>query len=174
MSEASKNENDLNILIHFHKDQKQELMFRREREFKIFTWSSSIFIALMGGLLLIVAKKADKPFPLQYNVDEKAVVSFTILLLLLISISWQNRERKFGNQNSKVITDINKLLHCFDKQYFCLLDDKKYPETLLPSKWETWGGKESIMAKERYFRGNLVTVTWLLGVLNIIIIWFLL
>ncbi|NTV41220.1 MAG: hypothetical protein HGA61_03015 [Candidatus Moranbacteria bacterium] len=174
MEDETKRKNDLAILFHFHKDQKQELMFRRAREFKIFSWSSGIFVALMAGLLLVIEKKIETNTVFQFGMGEKFFLSSAILLMAVVSISWQNRERKFGNQNSRVLTDINKLLHCFDSAYFGLVDENDVPKTLLLKKWEKWGGKESLLSVKRYFRGNLVTITWVLGFFDIIIVCFLL
>lgn len=160
-----KNEKNLEIMFHFHKDQMQELMFRRDREFKIFTWSGTIFLSLMG--LLLIVKQSEKILWLQFGIIGKTIATVTVLLLVFYSISWQNRERKLGNRNAKVVAKINKLLHCFDKNYFDIEND----ETLLPLEWKKWG-QADIFSFSRFFRANLITATWLLGSLAICTIWF--
>ncbi len=140
-------------------------MFRREREFKIFTWSSTMFLALMG--VLLVVKKPETILWLQFGLAGRIIASITICILIFYSISWQNRERRLGNRHAQVTASINKLLHCFDNEYF----DLRNGQTLFPIEWENWG-QANISSMKRFLRANLVTATWLLGVLDIFAIWF--
>jgi len=51
-----KNE-DIDTLKYIHTFQMNELIFRREREFKIFTWSGTLFLGLIGLLLILKDKE---------------------------------------------------------------------------------------------------------------------
>ena len=136
-------------------------MFRREREFRIFTWSSTIFLALIGVLLII--KKDENVVWQPLGSYGKAIVTIAIIYLIWFSIRWQNRERELGYRHAKVITGISKILHFFDKGYFS--DDKEF--VLFPDEhWRTWG-KTEVYSSKRYFRANLITGTWSLGFLAI-------
>jgi hypothetical protein len=42
----------IDILKHIHKEQWSEVQYRREREYRIFTWTSNILLALIGALLI--------------------------------------------------------------------------------------------------------------------------
>lgn len=156
--------NELEVLLFLYKDQKDEIMFRREREFRIFTWSNTIFLALMG--LLIVVKQSESILWIQFGISGKVAASATIIFLLFFSIYFQHRERLFGNKNEEIIARINRLLHCFDKGYF----DSNTEETLFPKEWINWG-KRDVLSPRRFLRTNFITATWLLGLMDFIAIW---
>jgi hypothetical protein len=155
---------DVDILKFIHTFQMNELMFRREREFKIFFWSGTLFLGLIS-LLLILEENEDAVWK-SYGTIGTIITSIAVIILGLFSISWQNRERYLGNQNIKVISKINKLLHCFDAEYF----DLEKNAALFPLKWSNWGETE-VYSIKRYFRANLITATWLLCLLVLIMIW---
>jgi len=156
------NESKIEILIHLHKDQKEELMFRRGREFRIFAWSSAVFIALIG---LVIVKPSGDFLWEGHGIGGKIIASIPLFILFFYSIVWQNRERRLGNRNARVVAKIHKLLHCFDKNYF----DSDNEQTLFPVEWEKWG-QSNLLSKERFLRGNLITGTWFLGILAILAI----
>lgn len=157
-----KNE-DLDTLKYIHTFQMNELMFRREREFKIFAWSGTLFLGLIG--LLLILKDEETIVWKLYGIGGRIIASISIIALGLYSISWQNRERRLGNRHAKIVAKINKLLHCFDTEYFGLEKD-----TLFPLEWSNWG-EAKISSIKRYFRANLVTATWFLCLLSFTMIW---
>lgn len=151
------------ILFFTHTNQYQELMFIREREFKIFAWSNSIFIALIGLLAIVDKSKSAIWEPL--GLEGKIIVSVVISLLAFFSISWQNRERKVSNLNAQVISKINKIFSVYEKGKFNMDNNT----SLFPTEWENWG-KSSTNLFKRYFRANLITATWMLCVLCILMV----
>lgn len=153
------------ILMHIYKYQMEQVMFRREREFRIFTWSSTIFLALMGVLLVI--RKDENIVWQPLGLYGKAIVTIALLYLIWFSIRWQNRERELGYRHAKVITGISQVLHFFDKGYFS--DDKEF--VLFPDEhWQAWGNT-NVSSPKRLFRANLITGTWSLGFLAIMMVW---
>ena len=44
-------DNKIDILKFIYQDQRGEMEYRREREYRIFAWSSSLLTALIGALL---------------------------------------------------------------------------------------------------------------------------
>lgn len=120
----------LEVLEHTYKYQIQEVMFRRDREFKIFTWSSALFVALIGALLIV--RNTETIVWQHLGLVGKIIVSITVGLMTIYSISWQNRERRLCCRNAIVITKISKLLHCFDRGYYGLEEET----SLFPSEWE--------------------------------------
>lgn len=157
---------ELTILLHLHKIQYEEANFRRMREIKIFFWSSSLFVAIIGILIAIDQTKTLLWESL--GVCGKVIVTTTIFFFAIFSIMWQNRERRFENEQKKIIAKINKQLFVFEKGYFGL----KKNETLYPneSRWINWGNLE-LNSIKRYFRGNFVTATWVLASLAIVTVW---
>jgi hypothetical protein len=160
-------EQKFKILLHMHSVQFDELNFRRTREFRIFQWSSYVFIALIG--ILISIDKSKTLFWDNLGLYGKIISTITILVFIVFSIIWQNRERKFGHENQQIIAKINKLLFVFDEGNFGLNEN----ETLFINniRWKNWGNTK-LNNKKRFFRGNFITATWLLGILTILMIWF--
>lgn len=167
MSNAMKHtDQELEILLHLHKIQYEEANFRRARELKVFFWSSSIFLAITG--ILVVVDKTKSVLWESLGECGKLVATATILFLAIFSIIWQNRERRFENEQKRIIAKINKQLSVFEKGCFGLENE----ETLYPNedRWINWGNAE-LQSIKRYFRGNLVTATWVLAVLAIVMVW---
>lgn len=156
--------NGVDILKHLYSIQVQELMFRREREFRVFIWSSTIFVAIIG--LLLVSKQTETVIWRHYGIIGKTISSIALFALVVFSISWQNRERIFAVANQRIIAKMNELLHCFDNKYFWFDTEK----TLFPLKWKNWG-QGDVQSISRLFRANLITATWVLGFLSIMMIW---
>ena len=59
-------ENKINTLKFIYQDQRGEMEYRREREYRIFAWSSSLLTALIGALL--ITKQSDLVIWQTYNV----------------------------------------------------------------------------------------------------------
>lgn len=153
-------EKKIDILIHFQNTQYQELMFRRKREFNIFLWTATVFIVLIGTLLTL--ETSNILLWQSYGICGKAAICLIVLLMVFISISWQNRERRFSYTNCKVIVKINSALQAFENNAYMATDD-----TLFPERWKKWGTKPLTNYK-RFIRGNYITTTWFLGLLAII------
>ncbi|HDL01845.1 MAG TPA: hypothetical protein ENH23_06405 [candidate division Zixibacteria bacterium] len=159
-------EREPGILLHLHQIQYSEANFRRARELKVFFWTSSIFLALIGILLIVDSTKTvlwDS-----FGCSGKIVATATLLFLAIFSITWQNRERRFENEQKRMITKINKLFRVFEEGAYGLGEE----ETLYPKedRWTNWGNAE-LHTMSRYFRSNLVTATWVLAVLAIAMLW---
>lgn len=157
-------EKKIEILIHLQKIQFEEVMARRKREFNTFVWTVTLFVFFIA--VLAVSDKSKEIVWKSYGNMGKAVVSAILLLVVLFSITWQNRERKFLNGNQKVIARINKALHAFESNLF--IPDEADP--ILPVEWQDWGSTK-ISAFRRLLKPNYITATWLLGVLSIVMVW---
>jgi hypothetical protein len=161
-------ENKTDILKFVFQDQRNEMQYRREREYRIFTWSSSILSALIGALL--ITKQTGTMIWQPYGVFGNIVASAAVALITIYSVLWHFRNSKFRGQNAQVISRINKLLHCFEKGYF-----DKSGSALFPSEWIDYGkdGKRSSLQKllGRIFAVNYTSATVLLGILALIMIW---
>lgn len=165
-SDKKLTDQELEILLHMHKSQFDEANFRRMREIKIFLWSGSLFVAIIG-ILVAVDNSKDVLWD-SFGIIGKIVVSVTIAVFCIFSIIWQNRERKFENEHKRVIAKINKCLFVFEKGCFGLdQEDTLYPNE---KRWKYWGDAK-IKRIKRFFRGNFITATWVLALLAISMVW---
>jgi len=165
--EESLTETKLDILKFIHQEQRGEIEYRREREYRVFTWSSTILSALIGALL--ITKQTDLVWK-TYGLWGNAVASLTVLLIVFYTTSWLMRNERFRGQNAQVISRIDHLLHCFDKGYFTSDDT-----ALFPASWGGWGDSAQQPARRRtlrrLFAANYISATVLLGLLAVIMIW---
>ena len=157
-------DNKIEILKFICQIQFEELNFRREREYRVFTWASSVLFALIGALLIY--KQNTQELLTFYGITGKIIVSITVLLLILFSVSWLNRNRKYRGQNAKVIANISKILHCYDEGFY----DPENNTALFPTEWESYGGRHMMFAS-RFLRANYATATFFIGILAILMIW---
>jgi hypothetical protein len=168
MENENRGENKMDILKFVFQDQRSEMQYRREREYRIFSWSSSILSALIGALL--ITHQTGSIIWQPYGIWGNMVASAAVFLIAFYSVLWHFRNNKFRGQNAEIISRINKLLHCFEKNYF-----DKSDEALFPDKWTDYGKdrKKSSFQKVlgRIFAANYTSATVLLGVLAIIMIW---
>jgi hypothetical protein len=160
-------ETQLDILKFIHDEQRSEIQYRREREYRVFTWSSSILSALIG--LLLVTKQTNLLWK-TYGIWGNAVASLAVLLIVIYSTLWLARTERFRGQNAQVISRIDHLLHCFEKGYFT--DDDT---ALFPPAWSGYGDSAQQpalrRAPRRLFDANYISATVLLGALTVIMVW---
>mgnify|MGYP001628024746 FL=1 len=151
----------INVLIHFQNVQYQELFYRRKFEFHIFLWTAIIFIVLSNSILI---ETTNSLLWKDFGCSGKLLMSGLIFFISFFSIKWQNKEREYSHRTCRVIAKISRALKAFDKNYFIKED------TLFPEKWKYWGN-DHLYILSRYFKPNFVTVTWILGMFTILIVW---
>jgi hypothetical protein len=160
-------ETKIDILKFIHQDQRSEMQYRREREYRIFTWSGSVLSALIGALL--ITKQTDIIWR-SYGGWGNLVASIAVFLIVIYSTQWHLRNDRFRGQNAQVIARIDKLLHCFDKGYFT-----SDATTLFPDEWGDYGKSRKSSAfqriRNRLLAANYISATVLLGILAVIMIW---
>jgi ABC-type transport system involved in Fe-S cluster assembly fused permease/ATPase subunit len=147
--------------------QRQEIRYRDERQHNIFTWSSSILIAVMGAL--IATKQSEVIIWGAYGLTGKIMASLIIAFLVFFSVQWQIRNRKYIADNDAVIQKIDYLLHYYDKGYF----DPQNTESLFPEKWfqQYPTPKEKLNFWGRLKSLNYTSATFILGALTLLMIW---
>jgi len=162
-------ETKIDILKYVHQAQRGEMHYRREREYRIFTWSSSILLALIGALL--ITKQTESIIWKSYGTWGSVIASAAVSLIVVYSTAWHFRNNRFRGQNAQVISRIDRLLHCFDEDYF-------EPEgaALFPDAWADYGqrgykGSALQRLRGRLFGANYISATVVLGVLALIMIW---
>lgn len=166
MANANKNSSDKIELLRFlYEDRIGEVKFLRERQEKIFAWSSNIFMALIGALLIIEPSKA----PVwAFTVQSKFVASLAIIVLIIFSMRWQQRTRRWHNESGQVIQSMQRLFHCYEKGYF---DPNNEEFILFPLRWSNSEGEKPRNFFQRMFAANFVSATVILGVLTIVMVW---
>ena len=154
----------VDLLKHMELIQREELKYRRELQYKIFAWSNSIFLLLIGALL--VTNPSENAVWLSFGFWGKLVASATVLLTVVFSLQWQNRNRKLHVDTAGVIKRIDCLLHYFDKGYF----DPQKEITIFPQHWSDYG-EEKVNIKTRLGTINYASATTMLGGLAIAMVW---
>jgi len=161
-------EDKIDILKFVFQDQRAEMQYRREREHRIFTWSTSILSGLIGALL--ITKQTGLMIWQPYGIWGNVVASTAVVLITMYSVLWHLRNNKFSGQNAQVISRINKLLHCFEKGYY-----DSSGAALFPDEWTDYGKdrKKSSFQKimARVLALNYTSATTFLGILALIMIW---
>ena len=79
------------ILLHFNTTYWSQLNYHREKEYKIFVWTSGILIAVLAGLL--TTKQGEIPVYLYYGVTGRVVASGGVIAWMYCSLWLQKRER---------------------------------------------------------------------------------
>ena len=161
---AQKSSEKLEMLKFLYSSRLAEVNFLRERQDKIFSWSSGIFMALIGAMLIF--KKDEIPVVVN-TIESKVIASFAILVFLIFSVSWQQRNRLWQSENGQVIQKMEHLFHCFDPGYYT--DDEKL--MLFPSRWADPAIEEPPKFWKRVLAPNYLSATIVLGLLALIMIW---
>lgn len=153
----------IDILKYIKQDQRGEMQYRRERTYRIFTWSSNILLALIGALL--ITRQPEDLVWKAYGGWGKVVASAAVVLVVVYSTAWHRRNDRYRGQNAQVLSRIDKAFHCFEEGYFD-------PEggALFPDEWSDYGQKMPTL-RRRLSGANYVSATFLLGVLALIMIW---
>jgi ABC-type transport system involved in Fe-S cluster assembly fused permease/ATPase subunit len=158
-------EDKVDLLKHMELIQRAELNQRREREYKIFTWSSNILLALIGALL--IARQSQGIVWLQYGFWGKVTASITVVLLVIFSVQWQNKNRRWHIENGGTIQRIDYLLHYYEKGHF----DPEGEVTIFLERWREGYSMEDLRIVKRLTSVNYVSATAILGFLAIVMIW---
>ena len=156
----------LELLKHLHLVIRDELNNLRDRQNRIFTWSSYILLFVIGGLLIVDQSKI--PVWANQGMLGKSIASAALFLVVMFSIRWQQRTRDFQEEVVETQNKIEYLLHCFEKDYYGSLNNVSlYPERWgLPKNYH-----KRVSFAKRVFRVNYVSATALLGILADTMVW---
>ncbi|MCK5214473.1 MAG: hypothetical protein KAR05_03890 [Candidatus Omnitrophica bacterium] len=136
-----------------HTTIREELQFRRSREQQIFTWSSTILIAITGAMLL---SKAQPIIPIT-TLFGKSIGILMVLLVSFGSASWQMKQRKLLAEAEVVICKTMIEMGLFD------IASASGKENVLPEKWKRWG-KHCKTWKEQLTQPSKILCTIFLGI----------
>lgn len=157
----------IDILKFIHQTRHQELQYLREREYKIFTWSSGLLTALIGALL--IAKQAALIWN-PYGVWGRGVASAAVVLIIIYSTGWLYSLNRSRMPDTQVLMRIEELLHCYDKGYFTKDHTPLLPgERLKAPEAKKTRPVQSLF--RRLFGLNYLSATVLLGILTLVMLW---
>ncbi len=145
----------LQTLTHFNDIYWQQFRYHREKEYRIFVWTSAILLAGIAGLL--VTKQGELPVYVQYGICGQVVATLVVLGWLGASVWMQKRERKSGNSYITILVNIATKLGAFDPER---------PTCVLPNNWSSW--KDT---PQTGFQFNFVPITCLVGVIAVGLVW---
>ena len=163
---TSQEADNTGLLTYLHKDAQHEIDFLRERQNAIFTWSSNIFLLIIGALLIIDSTKT-----LAWTGQGmlgKLIASAAVLVLTVFVLMWQQRLRHWQEESTEVRDTIEILLHCYESGYYGTEENQPlYPETWIAHR----NYHKRISFWRRVARINFVSASLLLGILAIAMIW---
>ena len=145
----------LKLLAELERD---ELNYRRKREMQIFSGSAAILIAVMGAVFLPHAK--DQTFIIAHGQPAQTAAIISIIVIVIFSVIWQDREWCDANQHQQALTQIFTILGCFTPGKFGL------SERLFAESRDQWGKKHSSIVKRVFTPGKMLA-TIALGLLAI-------
>jgi hypothetical protein len=149
-------------LFHFNQIYWERLNYHREKEYRVFVWTSAI---LLGGIAaLVISKQGEMPVYLRYGVGGRLCASFALLIWTGLSVLLQIRERRFGDGYVSVIVRISQLLRGFDEDF--TIDGK----SVLPKSWQDWPA-DTKTNLAGVLRRNYIPVSCALGALAILLLW---
>jgi len=90
-----------------------------------------------------------------------------IIDFMSFCVNWQQRNRKWIQENGEVVNKIEELLHCFEKGYF----DSAGELTLFPDNWRFSATLKRKSFVRRIFFANYVSGTIFLGLLTVVMVW---
>lgn len=153
------NESELETLRHLQTQQREELQYRRAREFQIFTWSVTLLLAVVAAVWV-------KPPDLlaKGGVALRAIASIVVVGLTSYSLHWQLHQRKAAAAHARVLTKIAAKLGVFDPAAF------DGPAPLYPDHWKSWG-ERYITFREQLSRPSKISATFLVGVIAMVSLW---
>jgi hypothetical protein len=163
-NESSTPKEKLELLRYFHDHCQSEANFLRDRQDKLFTWSSNILFAIIAGLFVVDRTKL---VTLTQDPVTKSIASIAIILFAWFSIHWQNRNREWQRQNLEVVTKIDLLLHAFEKGYFDSLGNT----SLFPKEWEQTTRTKKLTLLNRIRRVNYISAIGMLALFGVAMIW---
>jgi hypothetical protein len=111
-------------------DQRAELLFRRERQHQIFTWSGGILVAIAGWAL--VAPKAPVPAT-HFGVVSLVLLASAALVFSLCASAWQLKQRVLMSAHQRALADLAE-----ERGWFAV-HSASHGEPIYPLEWRKWG-----------------------------------
>lgn len=152
--------NDFELFKYLHEEQRDQLTYRRNREFQIFTWSATLLLAIVG---LLIVKDPDKDVLLTKALYARLLGSVVVLGVGTYSALWQIYQRQRAAAHQRVLVKLAEKLGCFER-------GPADETTLYPYQWKSWGTRYNTF-REQVTRPSKVSATMALMVIALVSIW---
>lgn len=152
-------ESELETLRHLQTKQREELQYRRSREFQIFTWSVTLLLAVIAAVLVKPPEVLSRG-----GTALRAVASIIVAGLTFYSLHWQLYQRKSAATHARVLAKMAEKLGAFDPAAF------GGPDSLYPDHWRDWG-KHYLTFREQLSRPSKLSATLLVGAIALVSLW---
>ena len=146
------------LLKSLYEDQRKELEYRRNREYQVFTWSATVFLALIGAALVSRTRQG----ALAHINESGAIIGcLSIILFTAYILLWLLHQRRCMRAHQRVLAQIALKRGWF----FEAIADGSRP--ILPQEWRELGnadnGKVGGLGK--------MAITGALGTVAVVIFW---
>lgn len=152
----------LETLKYAYDEQRSELDFRRRRENEVFTWSATILVIILGGLLSSPGQKA------LLTTNSSAVVrvlaTIVILGLAVFSVSWQQKICRLRARNEQILVQIAEEMGCFLPG--------PTGKSLYPDQWRLWGSRY-LSLPNQMLSASRICATTLLAITALAAVWLI-
>lgn len=127
------------ILLTLHNTHRSEITHHREMQFRIFSWTSSLFIAIAASLFAFGAQWPPlKPLgPSLITAITLAVMTTSLLLI--------RRNARALESNARTVVRIDGMLGLFEKGHYTT-DESVYSQS-----WQRWGTPDRRASLETWF-----------------------
>ena len=121
-------ENEAKLLLIFYNRWKEEIFYRRNRTSFITTWTSTLFIAIIGGKLLSSGSLTLSP-------NNKLAVSLLILAILLISTLYFKHNSGMHARAKYILLDLEKKFYIAGKDMTSLYPERDDSSVTIAKKY---------------------------------------
>jgi hypothetical protein len=132
---------------------REDIMMRREWEFRMFSWVTAGLLAAIGFIAQTLPKGLD--LPVLMRVVLATIVA--IVLFLVVRYIWQNRQ--IHDEGARTVVKVNELFHYWEEGYFT------EKETLYLPGWRGWGSGKSWTS-----HWGTYSVMFILGLLGLVVV----
>ncbi len=143
-------------------EQRQEITYRRDREQFIFQTSATIWIGLLGALL--VNGQTNNPLLKEAGIGGRLGFTFIVLIVAGITHGWIRKQRKARVRSQEALVDIQKQCGCFEPGVT--------DSPVLPKEFHDDWAKVPFDAQHRRKKGSFKYAwSWFLPNIVILLIW---
>ena len=150
-------EGELTVLQMVERSHREEIKHHRELQFRAFSWTNSLFLAIFGGIVAARGAKVDLS-GLGSLILTIMVTSITATTLMLIA-----RSERALEANAAVVVAADRRMHLFSPGHF------GGGESLYPRKWLSWGSGRRASIETWFYMVN----TLILGTAIVVGAWTL-
>jgi hypothetical protein len=150
-------ENKVTVLQMAHDTHRQEMMHHREMQFRAFSWTNSLFLAVAAALVAFGSTWT------QYRQIGALVLTIMVIAISVSTLFFLRRNQNALETNARVIIKIDTQLGLFEKGYY------GSGESIYPQRWLEWGDKRRASIETWFY----MVTTVIVGTMVIVVAWVL-